>query len=274
MSRLNGKVALVTGGASGIGEASVRLFCAHGARCVIADIQDERGQALAAALGDQAIYQRTDVSQEADVAAAVACAISTYGRLDVMFNNAGSTGTTGPISEIPLAEFEQTLAVLLRGPFLGMKHAAAVMQRQGSGSIINTASIAGLRGGMGPHIYAMCKAGVIQLGQSVALEMAVSGVRVNTLCPGVIVTPLATQVLNAAGLPAEQAEALLREGMKGFQPLQRAGESLDIAQAALWLASDESSFVTGQAIVVDGGATAGLQWSQQPDLLTRRPAAR
>ncbi len=259
MGRMDGKVAVVTGGASGIGEATVRLFVEEGARCVIADIQDERGNALASELGGLAAYRRTDVTAEDDVKAAVALAASKFGRLDCMFNNAGFLGAVGPIEDIPADEFDRTMAVLLRGPFLGMKHAAPVMKAQGSGSIISTASIAGVVGGDGPHIYATAKAAVMHLTRSVALELAEQRVRVNAICPGGIVTPLITQ-----GLPnAEQAADLVRLGLTNFQPIHRAGEAIDIAYCALWLASDESTFVTGQSIVVDGGATAGKQWSQQ-----------
>jgi NAD(P)-dependent dehydrogenase (short-subunit alcohol dehydrogenase family) len=261
MARMDGKVAVGTGGASGIGEATVRLFVEEGARCVIADIQDQRGNALASELGGLAAYRRTDVTAEEDVKAAVALAASKFGRLDCMFNNAGFLGTVGPIEDIPEGEFDLTMAVLLKGVFFGMKHAAPVMKAQGSGSIISTSSIAGLIGGDGPHVYATAKAAVLHLTRSVALELAEHNVRVNAICPGGIVTPLVT-----AGIPNPQAEELARAGLKNFQPIHRAGEASDIAHCALWLASDESTFVTGQAIVVDGGATAGKQWSQMPPM--------
>lgn len=267
MGRLEGQVAVITGGASGIGEATARLFVEEGARVVIADIQDEKGEALAAALGAAAIYRRADVSEEADVRSAVEIAVSTFGRLDCMFNNAGVLGTVGPVAEIPVDEYERTMAVLLRSVFLGMKHAAAVMQPRGSGSIISTSSIAGIVAGDGPHVYATAKAAVIHLTRSVAIELAESGVRVNAICPGGIVTPLVTQ-----GIPnAQQAADMARAGLRNFQPIHRAGEPEDIARAALWLASDESSFVTGQALVVDGGATLGRQWPQQPQPFRVRP---
>lgn len=267
MGRMDGKVAVVTGGASGIGEAIVRLFCAQGARCVIADIQDERGQALVSELQGAAIYQRTDVSREEDVKAVVQLAVSAFGRLDCMLNNAGIMGTMGPIQDIPLHEFDKTLSVLVRGPFLGMKYAAPVLKAQGGGTIITTASIAGLMAGIGPHIYNASKAATVHLTKSVALELAEHGVRVNAICPGIIVTPLATAALTGEGISNDQAQAMIREGLKTSQPIRRAGESEDIANCALWLAGDESGFVTGQAIAVDGGMTSGLQWSLQPDFL-------
>jgi len=254
---------VITGGASGIGEATVRLFIEEGARCVIADVQDDPGQALASEFGGSAAYRRTDVTSEDDVKAAVSLAASKFGRLDCMFNNAGILGTVGEIQDIPASEFDFTMNVLLRGPFFGMKHAAPVMRSQGSGgSIISTASIAGVVGGDGPHIYATAKAAVMHLTRSVALELAEHNIRVNAICPGGTVTPMVLGEI--PNVPEEQAKDLVRGALKGFQPLHRAGEAIDIANAALWLAGNESTFVTGQSIVVDGGLTAGKQWTQQP----------
>lgn len=260
MCKLDGKVAVITGGASGIGEGTARLFVAEGARVVIADIQDERGAALAGELGALAAFQHTDVTSEDEVKGAVARAVSAFGRLDCMFNNAGFLGTVGPVEDIPVDEYELTMQVLLRSVFLGMKYASPVMKAQGSGSIISTASVAGVMAGDGPHIYATAKAAVIQLTRSVALELAEHSVRVNAICPGGIVTPMVM-----GGVPnSPQLEDLARQGLARFQPIPRAGESTDIAQAALWLASDDSTFVTGHALVVDGGATVGKRWAQQP----------
>jgi NAD(P)-dependent dehydrogenase (short-subunit alcohol dehydrogenase family) len=259
MGRLDGKVAVITGGASGIGEATVRLFVEEGARAVIADVQDERGEALAGELVGAA-YQRTDVTSEDDVRGAIGRAVREFGRLDCMFNNAGFLGTVGPIEDIPLDEYERTMAVLLRGVFLGIKHAAPVMKAQGSGVILSTSSIGGLIGGDGPHIYATAKAAVIHLTRSVALELAEDNVRVNCICPGGVLTPLVL-----LGLPdSAQVREGVKQGLSQYQPLHRAGLPEDIARTALWLASDDASFVTGQAIVVDGGATSGAMWSKQP----------
>ena len=266
MDRLNGRTAIITGGASGIGEATVRRFVAEGARVVIADVQDDRGEELARELGDVALFQHTDVTNEDDVRAAVERCVREFGELDVMFNNAGFVGGAGPISSIPVEEFDRTIAVLLRGVFLGMKHAAAAMQARGTGSIISTASIAGLTGGTGTHVYAAAKSAVIQLTRSVALEMAASGVRVNCICPGGVATPLVQSVGDQV-LPIEVVE----KALASYQPLRRAGLPEDIANAALWLASDESSFVTGHALVVDGGYTAGTPWHKQAPSLTQRP---
>jgi NAD(P)-dependent dehydrogenase (short-subunit alcohol dehydrogenase family) len=262
MRDFEGKVAVVTGGASGMGEATVRLFVEEGARVVIADVQEAKGHGLADKLAGGAVFERTDVSREDDVKRAVQRALDEFGRLDVMFNNAGFGGAIGPIDEIPVDEFDVTMGILLRGVFLGMKHAAPVMKRQGSGSIVSTASVAGLNGGMGPHIYCAAKAGVINLTRSVALELAEHNVRVNCICPGAIATPIFGRGL---GLPPERLEESVRL-MKGvletLQPIKRSGLPDDIAQAALWLASDESTFVNGHALVVDGGLIGGRSWSE------------
>jgi len=265
MKRLDGRVAIVTGGASGIGAASVKLFAAEGARVLIADLQEERGKQLAEQLGEAAAYRRVDVSREDDVRSAVEEAVERWGRLDVMFNNAGFGGALGPITGTTVEEFDITFDVLVKGPFLGIKHAAPVMQRQRSGSIISTASVAGLQTGYSPHLYSVAKAAVIHLTRSVALELGESGIRVNCICPGVIATPL------AAGSPdvSEAGLAKMKAALARTQALGRIGDPEDIARAALWLASDESSFVTGHAQVVDGGAFAGRPWSKQADWITK-----
>ncbi|HTO55953.1 MAG TPA: glucose 1-dehydrogenase [Myxococcota bacterium] len=269
MGSLDGRVAIVTGGASGIGARTVRLFAEQGARVVIGDMQEEAGRAVAAELGKSGVFQRTEVSREDDVRALVGRAEKEWGRLDCIFNNAGFGGALGPVAETPVEEFDITFAVLVRGVFLGMKHAAPLLVKQG-GTIINTASVAGMVAGYSPHAYAAAKAAVIQLTKSVALELAPHNVRVNCICPGFIATPLA---LNTVGRQAtardlERAQAT----MTGAQPIQRPGDPDDIAQMALFLASDHSTFVTGQAMVVDGGFVSGRPWSEQPDMFkTYRP---
>jgi NAD(P)-dependent dehydrogenase (short-subunit alcohol dehydrogenase family) len=262
MGRLDGKVAVITGGASGIGEGTVRLFVAEGARVVIADVQDERGRRLAEEMGASAAYQHADVSREVDVRAALTAAVGRFGRLDCLFNNAGYAGTGGTIEEIPAEGFDETVGVLLRGVFLGMKHAAPVMKRQGSGSIISTASVAGLRAGYGPHVYSAAKAAVIQLTRSVAMELGESGVRVNCICPGGIATPIFGKALGMTPEAADQAVNVMKGVLGELQPIKRSGLPDDIAQAALWLASDDSTFVNGHALVVDGGLIAGRKWSE------------
>ena len=262
MGRLDGKVAAITGAASGIGRRTAEVFVAEGARVVIADIQDGPGEALADELGEAAIYLHADVTREADVAAVVDQAVASYGGLDCLFNNAGAPGTGGPIEEITADGFDQAMALLVRSVFLGIKHAAPVMKRQKSGSIISTASVAGLQPGYGPHPYSAAKAAVIQLTRSVSMELAEHSVRVNCICPGAIATPIFARGLD---MPS-QLDARTVEKLQGLfadiQPVPRAGMPEDIAQAALWLAGDDSSFVTGQALVIDGGLTGGTKWSE------------
>jgi len=264
MRRLEGRTAIITGGASGIGAASVRLFAEEGARVLIADTQRERGEALARSLGDAAVSRAVDVTREADVKGAVDEVVSRWGRLDCIYNNAGFGGALGPIEQTSVEDFDITFDVLVKGVFLGIKHAAPVMKAQRSGSILSTASVAGLQTGHSPHLYSVAKAAVIHLTRSVALELGEYGIRVNCICPGIIATPL------AAGRPGVSDEGLekMKRALGKTQPLGRIGDPEDIARAALWLASDESSFVTGHAQVVDGGAFAGRPWSRQGEWIT------
>ena len=268
MPRLENQVAIITGAASGIGEGTVRRYVAEGARVLIADIQDERGGALAEELGPNTTYLHTNVAEEEDVARAVASTVQRWGRLDVIFNNAGFGGVGGPIEDLDLAAYDRTMAVLLRGVFIGAKHAARQMKAQGSGVIINTASIAGLQAGFGPAVYSAAKAAVAHMSRCLAVELAPFNIRVNAICPGVIVTNIFG---NSLGLPAAMHEALLPKidsALASWAPLGRSGIPEDIANAAVWLASREASYVTGQAITIDGGLTAGRQISELSDRLT------
>ncbi len=253
--RLDGKVAVITGAASGIGAGTARMFVNEGARVVVADLQDEAGQSLVDELGDAARFAHCDVTSEDDVAAAVDLAVSEFGRLDIMFNNAGIVGIVGKISEMPADAWDHTMAILLRGVFLGTKHAARVMQEQGSGVIINTSSTAGIMGGLGPHVYTAAKHGVIGLTKSVANELAPQGIRVNAISPGNTVTAMTAAVTTGdAGNTADTAEKIA-----AGSPLGYAGVPDDIAAAALYLASDESRYVSGHTLVVDAGqTTAGM----------------
>jgi len=264
VERLAGKTAIVTGGASGIGAATVRLFVEEGARVLIADTQEERGQELAEKLGEAAGFLRVDVTLEHDIEAVVDECMTRWGRLDCMFNNAGFGGALGSIETTTVEEFDITFDVLLKGVFLGIKHAARVMRPRGAGSILSTASVAGLKTGESPHLYSVAKAAVIHLTRSVALELGEHGIRVNCICPGIVATPL------AAGSPKATPEFLekLAHSLARAQALGRIGQPEDIARAALWLASDDAEWITGHAQVVDGGAFAGRPWNRQPDWIT------
>lgn len=245
--QLEGHVAVITGAASGMGLATAERFIAEGASVVIADFNVAAGEEAADRLGDQCRFTRCDVSVEDDVAAAVALATDAFGHLDTMFNNAGIGGAFGPITEIKGDDWDTTFAVLVKGVFLGTKHAARVMIDQGSGgSIINTASIAGQGGGAGPQAYSAAKAAVINLSTTTAVELAPHSIRVNAICPGIIFTPL----MHSGDI--ESAKELVAD----TQPLPKHGEGADIAGAALWLAGPDSAFVSGESIRVDGALLA------------------
>ncbi|MGH7383803.1 MAG: SDR family NAD(P)-dependent oxidoreductase [Candidatus Rokuibacteriota bacterium] len=255
--RLDGKVAIITGGASGIGRATVLTFLREGARVVIGDMNEAslaETVALARAQGhaDRLASQRGDVSVEREVAGLVELAVERFQGLDCIFNNAGVGGAFGPIGETTSEEWDFTFAVLVRSVFLGIKHASNQMRAQGrGGSIINTASVAGLGGGGGPHAYSGAKAAVVNLSRVVSTELAAHRIRVNAIAPGMIRTPLAT------GRREEAWDRLVQDK----QPWPEPGLPQHIADTALFLASEESRFITGQVIVVDGGLTA-----QGPDL--------
>jgi NAD(P)-dependent dehydrogenase (short-subunit alcohol dehydrogenase family) len=253
MYDLNGKVAIITGGASGMGRAASLLFAQAGANVVVADLNDVDGEEvakLASESGNEAVFQHTDVSAEADIEALIARATDTFGRLDVLFNNAGIGGAIGPLEDVSVEEWDRTQAVCLRGVFLGMKHAAAPMRAAGGGSIISTSSIGGLEGSTGLFSYCAAKAAVAHLTRCAALEFARDSIRVNCIAPGGISTPI---LFGIAGSNKEEVES----GLERAQPYPHVGQPQDIANAALFLASDAAEFITGHTLVVDGGATAG-----------------
>ena len=249
MGRLAGRAAVVTGGARGIGEGVVRRFTEEGARCVIADIDVEAGERLASELGDSVRFLRTDVTSEDDIVASIELCVAEFGALDVMMNNAGVVGVTGPIGATELAAWDRTIAILQTSVFLGTKHAFTVMKGQRSGSIINTSSTAGVQGGLGGHAYTTAKHGVIGLTKSVAVEAAPYRVRVNALCPGATLSSLTAGVVTGDPDNLDAAyERLSSKYVGGRAPKPR-----DIANAALFLASEESEFMSGAVIIVDTG---------------------
>ncbi len=251
MSGVDGKVAVVTGAASGIGAATARLFAERGSRVVVADLQEEPGKRLAEEIGEGARFVRTDVTEESDVARAVDTAVEVFGALDVMVNNAGIVGAVGSIAETDVAAWDATLDVLLRGTFLGMKHAARVMLPRKRGVILSLSSTAGVTGGLGPHAYTAAKHAVIGLTRSVASELSPSGIRVNAVAPGNTVTAMTSAVIAGDPDAADATETEIRK----TSPLGIAGQPDDIAHALLYLASDEARYVTGHTLVVDAGQT-------------------
>jgi NAD(P)-dependent dehydrogenase (short-subunit alcohol dehydrogenase family) len=246
---LTDRVAVVTGGASGIGRATVLSFLAAGARVVVGDLNADNGEKLVAEIADpeRLRFIRTDVAEEAEVEALIGAAVDSFGGLDVVFNNAGVGGAFGPLTEISVDDWDRTFAVLTRSVFVGTKHGARAMIEQGrGGSIINTASVAGLGGGAGPVAYSAAKAAVVNLTYNSAVELARHRIRVNAICPGLIHTPLALR---------RHADKV-REAMPSFQPWPTEGRPEDIAGLALYLAGPDSGFLTGEAIRADGGLLA------------------
>jgi NAD(P)-dependent dehydrogenase (short-subunit alcohol dehydrogenase family) len=259
MGTWTGRVGVVTGGAGGIGLAIAESVLGAGGSVVIGDLNDERGRAALASLGhvDQARFVHVDVSDDADVEALVTAATDSYGRLDALFNNAGIGGAFGPITEQTVEAWDTTFAVNVRSVFLGTKHAARVMIEQGEGgAIVNTASIAGLSGGGGPQAYSAAKAAVVNLTRTTAVELAVHRIRVNAVCPGAVYTDLLHR-----GRPD-----VTDEWREEIQPWPDRGEPAMIAEVAVWLASDESRFVTGEAVTADGGLMAATPRLMDHDL--------
>jgi NAD(P)-dependent dehydrogenase (short-subunit alcohol dehydrogenase family) len=259
VNELAGKVAIVTGGASGIGRGMVERFVAEGARVVIADVETDRGEALAATLGPDALFLRTDVSDPEQVGALVATAVEKFGGLHVMVNNAGVSGTMHRrLLDDDLADFHRVMAINVLGVMAGTRDAARHMAASGGGSIINVASIGGIQAGGGVMTYRASKAAVIQFTKSAAIELAYYEIRVNAIAPGNIPTPiLAKSVANMDLEELERYEAAVRETMRADRPLKREGIPEDIAEAALYFAGERSRYVTGTVLPVDGGTVAG-----------------
>jgi NAD(P)-dependent dehydrogenase (short-subunit alcohol dehydrogenase family) len=253
---LEGKVAVITGAASGIGAATAKIYVEQGARIVLGDIQDEAGVALAEALGGSstAIFRHCKVTNEDHVQGLVDAALSEFGQIDVMFNCAGIVGAVGPMSTTPADEWKLTIDIMVNGVFYGMKHASRHMKEAGSGSIISMSSTAGVMGGLGPHAYTAAKHAVVGMTKNLAAEVGGFGVRVNCIAPAGMATPMVAEVITGNHQNLEDTIAALAEG----SPLKgRAGLAEDVANAALWLASDESGYTSGLTLTVDAGATTG-----------------
>ncbi|MCV7229002.1 SDR family NAD(P)-dependent oxidoreductase [Mycolicibacterium komossense] len=259
---LAGKVAVITGGSSGIGKGMAEKFAAEGAAVVIADIVDDRGEAVAAELNDQggtALFVHTDVAEPAQIGRLVAATVDTFGGLDIMVNNAGISGTMHrKFLEDDLADFHKVLSVNLLGVMAGTRDAGRHMSTHGGGSIINLTSIGGIQAGGGVQTYRASKAAVIQFTKSAAIELAYYGIRVNAIAPGNIPTPLLKSSASDENRAAvEEFEAGIRQTMRDDRPLKREGTAEDVAEAALYFASDKSRYVTGTVLPIDGGTVAG-----------------
>ena len=266
MARLEDKVCIITGATSGIGRRTAEIFAAEGAKLVIAGRREAEGQAVAKSIGANCDFVKTDVTLEPQVQALIEFALRKHGRIDCLFNNAGGPAPLGGIEGIPVDGFDAAMAVLLRSVMLGMKHVAPVMQGQRSGSIINNGSVAAHRAGLSSSmIYSAAKAAVVHLTRCVAMQLGEASVRVNSISPGGIATGIFGKALGLPTDKAEQTAEAVKAGFAKMQPIPRAGLTDDIAHAAVFLASDDSTFVNGHDLVVDGGVIGGRLWSQHQE---------
>jgi NAD(P)-dependent dehydrogenase (short-subunit alcohol dehydrogenase family) len=256
MIDLKGKIAIVTGGCSGIGRGTVNVLHRAGAEVACLDVQDEKGHALAQELGDRVLYVHADVTSEDQVAAAFGRVLEHFGGIDTVFNNAGAAEPLGS-DPFDLGIFESVQKLLLHSVVLGMKYAVPAMTARGGGSIVNTASIAGLQAGYGPFAYSVAKGAVVHLSRVAAASLAKDGIRVNAICPGLIPTSIFGRALGESIPDADRRARAISETAHGWQPIRAAGKPEDIGYAVAYFASDLSRFVTGQFLAVDGGITVG-----------------
>ncbi len=255
--RLAGKVAMVTGATSGMGAETARRFAAEGASVMLTGRSRERGEALAGEIGANARFVGMQAGEEDDIGAAVEQTVAEFGRLDCLFNNAGAITHQSRIDKVTRQEFDAEMSVLLGGVLFGIKHAVPVMKRQGGGSIINNASTAGHWTGHGPVLYSIAKAGVLHLTRVAAIQLASAGIRVNSISPGCVATPIFSIGTDLDHDQSMAAMPIIERELAKIVPLQRAGQPADVAATAVFLASDDSRYITAQDIAVDGGLIAG-----------------
>lgn len=275
MSDLSGKICIITGATSGIGRRSAEIFVEKGAKVIACGRREELGRALEKDLGtDNCRFIVADVTREDDVKRVVGTCVETWGRVDALFNNAGGPGPLGGIEGIPVEGFDAAMATNVRSVMLGMKHVAPIMMAQQSGSIINNGSVAGLRTGLSSSlIYSAFKAAVIHLTRCVAMQLGEQHVRVNSVSPGGIATGIFGKALGVDQARADATSEAAKTGLAAMQPIPRAGLPEDIAYAAAFLASDESTFINGHDLVVDGAVTGGRFWSANQKNLQLMKAA-
>jgi NAD(P)-dependent dehydrogenase (short-subunit alcohol dehydrogenase family) len=263
MGKLDGKVAIITGATSGIGRRTVEIFVEEGARVVATGRRAELGHSLEASVGkDKCLFVTADATKESDVKAMFEACLAKWGRVDALFNNAGGPAPVGGIETIPVEGFDAAMATLVRSVMLGMKHATPIMMKQGHGSIINNGSIAGRRAGYSTSmIYGAAKAAVNHLTVCAAMQLGEKNVRCNSISPGGIATGIFAKALGVEATKADGFAEAAAKNMASLQPIPRAGRTDDIAKAAVFLASDESTFINGHDLVVDGGVVGGRLWT-------------
>jgi len=273
LDRLKDKIAVITGAASGIGRGTVELFVAEGCKVLAADIQDEQGREIERRFNGQVKYHRCDVTNEDDIKGTMQAAKDAFGGLDILFNNAGAGGSPNTIEDMTGEAWDRSMNLLLRSVALGTRYAIPFMKERGGGSIINTASVAALQAGMGPLAYSVAKAGVVHLTTVSAAQLGRSKIRVNAICPGLILTGIFAAGAKAMGAPdamLDQINAGMKQMAPDAQPIPKGGVPADIARACLYFASDDSEFVTGTHLVVDGGMTTGPRQAWDPEEQARR----
>ena len=266
LGKLDGKITIVTGATSGIGKRTAEIFAEEGARVVLAGRRADIGQSVADAIGKQARFVKTDVTDEDAFRALIQQTVDWHGRLDCLFNNAGGPAPRGGVEGMDIDAVNAAFVSLFTSVLIGMKHAAPIMKKQGSGSIINNGSVAAYQGGLSSStVYSAAKAATLHFTRCVALELGEVGIRVNSISPGAIVTGIFAKAAGLDDTEADQKSDMMEQIFETAQPIPRAGQPDDIARAAVFLASDDSTFINGADLVIDGGKICGQPWSPQQE---------